>query len=194
MCGLCGCDSQTLQLWLAGMWHNLPVASGILVPWPGIEPTSPALEGEFLTTGPPGKSQELCTLNIIDWLVYGGVCGMAIKKSEWMNGWNKWWVLHWPLMIILVDKLLPLNCSLLPGPRSNPARNHIFQPYFANCCDHVTKLSPMRSELKWWCNFHFHIFKDVCSSWLWCKRWKWAALAHSLRPPGHKHAAHTLNS
>ena len=31
-------------------------ASGILVPWPGIEPTSPALEGGFLTTGPLEKS------------------------------------------------------------------------------------------------------------------------------------------
>ena len=30
---------------------------GILVPWPGIEPALPALEGEALTTGPPGKSQ-----------------------------------------------------------------------------------------------------------------------------------------
>ena len=26
---------------------------------PGVEPTSPALEGGFLTTGPPGKSPEL---------------------------------------------------------------------------------------------------------------------------------------
>ena len=26
---------------------------GILVPWPGIEPTPPALEGEVLTIGPP---------------------------------------------------------------------------------------------------------------------------------------------
>ena len=32
------------------------MACGILVPWLGIEPTSPALEGTFLTTGPPGKS------------------------------------------------------------------------------------------------------------------------------------------
>ena len=32
------------------------VACGILVPRPGIEPESPALEGGFLTTGPPGKS------------------------------------------------------------------------------------------------------------------------------------------
>ena len=31
-------------------------ARGILVPRPGIEPVSPALEGGFLTTGPPGKS------------------------------------------------------------------------------------------------------------------------------------------
>ena len=38
--------------------HGLscPVACGILVPRPGIEPTSLALEGGFLTTGPPGKS------------------------------------------------------------------------------------------------------------------------------------------
>ena len=31
-------------------------ACGILVPWPGIEPSSPALQSWFLTTGPPGKS------------------------------------------------------------------------------------------------------------------------------------------
>ena len=34
------------------------VACGILVPQPGIKPTSPVLEGGFLTTGPPGKSPE----------------------------------------------------------------------------------------------------------------------------------------
>ena len=33
-----------------------PAAYGILVPQPGIEPTSPALEGRFFTNGPPGKS------------------------------------------------------------------------------------------------------------------------------------------
>ena len=31
-------------------------ARGILAPRPGIEPAPPALEGEVLTTGPPGKS------------------------------------------------------------------------------------------------------------------------------------------
>ena len=43
--------------------HGLsyPLACGIFVPWPGIEPASPPLEGRFLTTGVPGKSQ-LCPL------------------------------------------------------------------------------------------------------------------------------------
>ena len=35
---------------------SCPVACGILVPRPGAEPVSPALEGVFLTTGSPGKS------------------------------------------------------------------------------------------------------------------------------------------
>ena len=40
-----------LMFWFFG--HE---ACGILAPWPGIEPTPPALEGEVLTTGPPGES------------------------------------------------------------------------------------------------------------------------------------------
>ena len=39
-------------------------ACGILVPWPGIELVSPALEGRFLTTTPLGKSQEI----FVDWI------------------------------------------------------------------------------------------------------------------------------
>ena len=39
------------MLWLLGL-----EACGILAPYPGIEPTPPALEGRVLTTGPPGKS------------------------------------------------------------------------------------------------------------------------------------------
>ena len=37
--------------------HRLscPAARGILNPQPGIEPMSPALEGTFLTSGPPGE-------------------------------------------------------------------------------------------------------------------------------------------
>ena len=34
------------------------IVCGNLVPWLGIEPTSPALEGGVLTSGPLGKSQK----------------------------------------------------------------------------------------------------------------------------------------
>ena len=36
-------------------WFFGHEARGILAPWPGIEHAPPALEGEVLTTGPPGK-------------------------------------------------------------------------------------------------------------------------------------------
>ena len=56
------------QLWLMGSVvtacrFSCSVACGILVPQPGIEPTSPALQGIFLTTGPPGKSLLLTYFN-----------------------------------------------------------------------------------------------------------------------------------
>ena len=42
-------------------------ACAILAPWLGMEPTAPALEGEILTTGPPGKSLHCPFLN---WVVF----------------------------------------------------------------------------------------------------------------------------
>ena len=56
-----GCIMQDLLCWHVGSIvaaHRLScsVARGILVPHPGIEPMSHALQGRFLTTGPPGKS------------------------------------------------------------------------------------------------------------------------------------------
>ena len=46
------------------MAHGLscPGVSGILAPQPGIKPMSPALEGRFLTTRPPGKSPKYTLL------------------------------------------------------------------------------------------------------------------------------------
>ena len=66
-CAIFPWGTQTLPLVVAqGLKHLGSVivarglscftACGILVPWSGIEPTSPALQGGFLTTGPPGKS------------------------------------------------------------------------------------------------------------------------------------------
>ena len=55
VCGLYNCGTWTLQLRCTGL--ICPMACGILVSPPGIGPTSLALEGKFLTSGPPGKSQ-----------------------------------------------------------------------------------------------------------------------------------------
>ena len=52
--GLSSCSAQSSLL----VVHRLSgsIVCAILVPQPGIEPECPALEGGFLTTGPPGKS------------------------------------------------------------------------------------------------------------------------------------------
>ena len=58
--GIFCCGAWTLELWPEGsvvvaLGPRCAVACGTLVPKPGIEPASPALQGGFLTTGPQGK-------------------------------------------------------------------------------------------------------------------------------------------
>ena len=48
-----------LLLFYVFFWFFGHEACGILAPRPGIEPAPPALEGEVLTTGPPGKSPKI---------------------------------------------------------------------------------------------------------------------------------------
>ena len=61
MHGLSKCGAWALEhsgSLTAGHRLSCPEACGILVPQPGIQPTSPALQGRFLTSGPPVNSQE----------------------------------------------------------------------------------------------------------------------------------------
>ena len=58
-------------------------ACGILAPSPGIEPTSPALKSEVLTSGPPGKS--LISFKMYSWWREGGGGG-----SGWGTHVNPW--------------------------------------------------------------------------------------------------------
>ena len=61
--------NKYLSIYLLGCIgsHGLscPMAYGILVPPLGMEPTSPALEGRFLTTGAPGSPRSCSLLEII---------------------------------------------------------------------------------------------------------------------------------
>jgi len=52
-------------------------ACGVLAPWPEIEPTLPALEGEVLTTGPPGKS-----LSVPSYIIYQGPTLCSMLKAQ----------------------------------------------------------------------------------------------------------------
>ena len=66
--GIFCCSTWALQLWhigsvIAALRLSSSTAYGILVPWPGIKPMSPVLQGRFLTTRPPGKSQLYPSLN-----------------------------------------------------------------------------------------------------------------------------------
>ena len=57
--GLSSCGTQAPEYAssvVAARGFSCPAACGILVLRQGIEPASPAWEGGFLTTGPPGKS------------------------------------------------------------------------------------------------------------------------------------------
>ena len=45
---------------------------GILAPGPGIEPALPALEGEALTTGLPGKCQVEDVFEVLMWVGNSG--------------------------------------------------------------------------------------------------------------------------
>ena len=55
-------------------------ACGILVPQPGVEPTSLVLEGKVLTIGPPGKFQWYPFLELINIALFVytilGLCGI----------------------------------------------------------------------------------------------------------------------
>ena len=61
-----GCTGSLLQHSSSSLQHTglVTVVCGILVPWLGVKPVSPVLEGRFLTTGPPGKTlKESCLEN-----------------------------------------------------------------------------------------------------------------------------------
>ena len=57
-----------IYLFLAVLGLSCPEAYGILVSQPGTESVSPALEGEFLTAEPPGKSPYPTVLFVFLWV------------------------------------------------------------------------------------------------------------------------------
>ena len=62
--GLSSCGSRALEHRLSSCGAQAQLLCGMWdLPWPGLEPVSPALAGRFLTTVPPGKSQDMKIFN-----------------------------------------------------------------------------------------------------------------------------------
>jgi len=87
-----------LQLWCTGLsCYSAPALEHVgsvattrhVDPQPRIAPTSPALQGRFLTTGPPGKSSNVCyfeklSFGLISYAEAKG--GKIFKREALVNG------------------------------------------------------------------------------------------------------------
>ena len=84
-CGLqdfpASCAIFCCSVWTPHLWVSCSVAGIILVPWPRIEPMSPALQGRFLTTKPPGKSPKYFLIHCL--LLLTATCGVDRKSGVW---------------------------------------------------------------------------------------------------------------
>ena len=73
-------------LWALGhLWHMGLVAQGMWdLPRPGVEPISPALQGGFLTTGPPGvQKRAMLLLLLIKTGKHFGLKEQEVTVSSW---------------------------------------------------------------------------------------------------------------
>ena len=93
---------------------------GILVTRAGIKPAPPALEGEVLTAGLPGKSQVwgLAFGNLLLLLIYqyrfpDSLLILLVEESSHFCYYLVFWVhlvLHVPQILNITDELLPVLC------------------------------------------------------------------------------------
>ena len=90
------------------------VAYGILVPWPGIEPASPALQSGFLITGPSVKS-----LLFFNWMLPSQLisCHYQILKIVFLhNLYSKISCIKWMNTILILILITVYLCLLVPLP------------------------------------------------------------------------------
>ena len=86
-------------------------ARGILDSSPEIKPVSPALAGEFLTTGPPGKSLCLGTAGVGFQLPLQPTGSMTVHEWSWMTEQ------HSGTTVSKILLMFPLDNSNRPPPR-----------------------------------------------------------------------------
>ena len=77
------------------------MACGILIPWPGVEPVPPALEGRVLNTGLPKKSK-IFFYSIEVQLIYNIIFISGVRQSD-----SIFFTDHTPLKVIRGQWLTP---------------------------------------------------------------------------------------
>ena len=91
---------------------SCPVACGILVPWPGIKPTSPILEGRFLTIVPTGKSCVNLFLESLEVKALVNTVYAQERSIQYYLCWqkqNKTWKQPWITIIGRINLVNPFN-------------------------------------------------------------------------------------
>ena len=73
-------------------WSGLPFPFPGGLPDPGIEPTTLALAGRFLTTEPPGKVAAL--VSSLNWICTGGRLFAALGGEEQLDGCSELLLAH----------------------------------------------------------------------------------------------------
>ena len=116
-------------------WIFSHEACGIFTPWPGIEPAPPALEGEILTTGPPGKSPRTMVFVVLVSLTPSTALGLwwwlwkqAREDLYTAWGWTRWFYLSSALRF--------QHHITLPGQRPSA-----LSPRAGNGCQAATTLT-----------------------------------------------------
>ena len=118
-----GCAGSLLQHMdfsslVVALGLSCPTTCEILVPWPGIEPASPVLQGGILTTGLPGKSlilfysEPYMYHHCISVMTLGGCYHVSISQ---MKTWDKGtcWLCQWR------NRIWPSVClTLKPFPHA----------------------------------------------------------------------------
>ena len=83
--------------------YESPIAYGILIPWAGIKPNSPLLQGGFWTTGPPRKSPQISLLIIIT--MHWQLLVISMIKFSSVLGWAPFLLLGTSLLAGYLESL-----------------------------------------------------------------------------------------
>ena len=157
-------------------------AYGISAPWPGIEPIPPALEGEVLTAGPPGKSwrkvyyasNQATKTNLISillvWELYNlillQICTLRVlrRKGKGLGGYISW-----------------ADMGSIPGSGRSPKIGHD-NPLHYSCLG-----NPMDRGAWWVTPCVTPGVPGVTNNWAWLNSWTeihmlWAGLDGDLSP------------